>query len=159
MIASVYVDRLEHSDKWDRFYLGLAEYYATASKDPSTKVGAVIVNNNSVVGLGYNGFPRGVKDTEERLNDRTWKYPLVAHAELNAIINAGHAARGGTIYVVPTLMLPGACPECSKAIVQAGIKEIVNWHKDNLEGKWADMMKFSKVILEEGGVTCRTVVK
>src|ERR1700722_10419613 len=146
--------------KWDLRFLKLAEEVASYSKEPSTKVGAVLVDQrHNVVATGYNGFPRGRKDTAERYNDREQKYPLVAHAEMNAIINAGHAARGCTIYVIPTLMLPGSCPECSKAIVQAGIKEIVNWHKDNLEGKWADMMKFSKVILEEGGVICRTVVK
>lgn len=149
---------IKRSEKWDRFFLGMAEYMATASKDPSTKVGAIIVDDNNIVqGMGYNGFPRGVKDTEERLNDREWKYPLVAHAELNAILNAGHRAKGCTIYVVPTLMMPCACPECAKAIVQAGITENVYWHKDVLEERWEKLAKFTKVLFDEGGVSYRGV--
>ena len=151
----------KQSDKWDRFFLGMAEYVSTASKDPSTKVGAVIVDpKNRVVGMGYNGFPRGVQDTSERLNDRTWKYPLVVHAEVNAIINAGHRSEGCRIYVTPTLMEPCACPDCAKALVQAGIVENIYWHNDNIDQtRWKDMQKFSKTLFDEGGVKYRSVPK
>lgn len=149
----------EKSDKWDRFFLGLAEYYSTMSKDPSTKVGAVIVDTkNRVVGMGYNGFPRGVSDTPERLNDRTWKYPLVVHAEVNAIINAGHRTEGCRIYVTPTMMWPNACPDCAKALVQAGIVECIGWQNDNIDKtRWKEMQKFTKVLFDEGGVSYRSV--
>ena len=148
----------ERQLKWDLRFLKLAEEVASYSKDPSTKVGAVLVDERkNVVATGYNGFPRGVKDTTERYNDREQKYPLVAHAELNAIINAGHAARGCTIYVVPTLMIPCACPECAKAIVQAGIVENVFWHKDVLEERWEKMAKYTSILFDEGGVKYRGV--
>lgn len=148
------------SEWWDKFFLGMAEYMASASKDPSTKVGAVIVDaHNNVMGVGYNGFPRGVDDTSSRYNDREHKYPLVVHAELNAILSAGHRAKGCTIYVVPTLMMPACCPECAKAVVQAGIVENVYWHNDKLEPRWEKMAMYTKILFEEGGVKYRYRVK
>src|ERR1700722_2700699 len=91
--------------KWDIRFLELAKHISNWSKDPSTKVGAVLVNDlKQVVGMGYNGFARGVQDTDERLNDRETKYKLVVHAEVNAIIQAGHAARNSTLYVYPSFM-------------------------------------------------------
>ena len=79
-------------DNWDKRFLDLAEHVAGWSKDPSTQVGCVIVNDKRVVvGLGYNGFPRGVEDTPERLNDRPTKYLMVQHAEVNAILNGSGA--------------------------------------------------------------------
>ena len=109
-------------NKWDLRFLELAKHVSSWSKDPSTKVGAVIVDDKRhVVGLGYNGFPRGVDDTDERLTDRPTKYAMVAHAELNAILNATTKASGSTIYVYP---LP-PCNECAKLIIQAGIKRVV----------------------------------
>jgi dCMP deaminase len=140
--------------KWDYRFLALAKHIAEWSKDPSTKVGAVIVDaNRVVVGQGYNGFARGVQDTTERYNDRSFKYPLVVHAELNAILNAGHRAKGGTIYVYPTMMMPAACPECAKAIVQSGIKCVVYYQNDHInESKWKESEKFTRIILYEGGV-------
>ncbi|NCA14162.1 MAG: hypothetical protein EBS89_08535, partial [Proteobacteria bacterium] len=74
---------------WDRWFLGLAHYVSTASKDPSTKVGAVIVDaERRVVSVGYNGLPRGVEDSEERLHNREVKYKMIIHAERNAILFA-----------------------------------------------------------------------
>lgn len=89
------------SEKWDRKYLELAKYIATNwSKDPSTKVGAILVNYETKREfIGYNGFPEGVLDTPERYNDRELKYKLVVHAEVNALLKAAQYARGGTLYV------------------------------------------------------------
>ncbi len=108
---------------WDERFIELARVVSTWSKDPSTKIGVVIVDaQRRVLGLGYNGFPRGVKDTEERLNDRPLKYRLVVHAEVNAILNCERRPEGATLY-----MFPGGppCNECAKVVIQAGIKRMV----------------------------------
>lgn len=120
---SAEIEIVNRERKWDLRLLNLARHIADWSKDPSTKVGAVIADADyRIMGHGYNGFPRGVKDTQERLNDRAQKYPLVVHAELNAILNSStHQLRGTTLYCWP---LP-VCPECAKAIAQMGIRRVV----------------------------------
>ena len=82
-------DNKARQEKWDRRYLDIAKSVSQWSKDPSTKVGAVLVRDNRIVSVGYNGFPEGVDDSEERYNNRELKYDLVVHAEVNAIISAG----------------------------------------------------------------------
>lgn len=110
---------------WDDYFMGLAHLSARRSKDPSTQVGAVIVNrDHRVVGIGYNGFPYGCSDDvfpwgrEGKINDT--KYPFVVHAELNAILNCNQSCRGCSIYVS---LFP--CNECAKAIIQSGIERVV----------------------------------
>lgn len=107
---------------WDSYYLQLAKMVAKRSKDPSTKVGAVIVAN-STYSLGYNGLPRGVKEHKSRWQ-RPEKYTWVIHAELNAILSADlNSVRldpHSKIYVTHR-----PCSECTKAIIQCGIKEII----------------------------------
>ena len=149
---------------WDRHFLGLAEYISRASKDPSTKVGAVIVNpaTNLVLGLGYNGFPRGIEDTEERYNDRELKYKLVVHAEVNAILMAGKGARVGTLYTWPSFMLPPICTDCCKVAIQAGIKEIVGFivDEDKLSERqlrWKDSIMLARQMCDEAGISYRGV--
>ena len=107
---------------WDGKYIGLAAHVATWSKDPSTRVGAVVVSPaNRVVGLGYNGFPVGVQDDAGRLEDRPTKYKFVVHAEANAILNSGVARLDGcTLY---TTLSP--CCECAKLVIQSGVKRVV----------------------------------
>lgn len=147
--------------KWDERFLKLAEHISTWSKDPSTKVGAILVGpNNLVVGLGYNGFPRGVSDSEDRLNDRPTKYKFVVHAEVNAILMAGERAKGATLYVTPTFAVPNICNECAKFAIQAGVKELVGWTPTGTEeqkARWGDAIAISKAMLDESGVTYRTV--
>lgn len=154
-------------DKWDRFYLGLAKYYSTASKDPSTKVGAIAVEFSSrqagrVVGLGYNGFPPGVDDDPARYEDRPTKYKLVTHAEVNACADAGHLARGATLYVYPSFMLPPICNECCKVAIAAGIKEVVGYYvdpNDERAARWKDSIAISKLLCDEAGVSYRGVIE
>ena len=110
---------------WDQYFMGVAKLSALRSKDPSTQVGACIVNNDlRIVGIGYNGMPSGAKDDEfpwgnmgEYLDT---KYPYVVHAEANAILNATQSLKGASIFVT---LFP--CNECTKLIIQSGIKEIV----------------------------------
>jgi len=150
------------TEKWDRKYLGLAKYIANEwSKDPSTKVGAVLVNYEyNQEFIGYNGFPRGVVDSEDRYDDRELKYKMIVHAEVNAILKAGFIARGSTLYVYPSFSAPPICNECAKLAIQSGIKSIVgfepNW-LDPIVQRWADSMSVSKMMFEEAGVTWRTI--
>lgn len=148
------------TDKWDRRFLELAKLVSSWSKDPSTKVGAVIVNPETkiVMGLGYNGLPRGVPDIERFLENREYKYPMIVHAEANAILNASGSVKGCTIYVWPGIMKPNCCNECAKLIVQAGIKKVVAFRPKNKDSnKWKDQEKYSSLILNYGGVSYITL--
>ena len=147
------------TDKWDRKYLDLAKFVSGWSKDPSTKVGAVLVNYN--IGqefVGYNGFPRGVEDLPERYEDRELKYKLVVHAEVNAILKAGNLARGSSLYVYPSFSFPPICNECAKVAIQAGIKEIVGFEpnlNDPRVQRWLNSISVSKTMFEEAGIPWR----
>ena len=116
----------ENYISWDEYFMGVALLASMRSKDPSTQVGACIVDNESrILSTGYNGFPSGCSDDEfpwDREGDfGDTKYPFVVHAELNAILNArGKNLTGAKIYVA---LFP--CNECAKAIIQSGIKEVV----------------------------------
>ena len=111
---------------WDEYFMGVALLAAERSKDPSTQVGACIIdNNNRIISTGYNGFPKGCSDDEFPWNRNAdcgeTKYPFVVHAELNAILNAqGTSVVNSRLYVS---LFP--CNECAKAIIQAGIREVV----------------------------------
>ncbi len=71
------------NSKWDKRFMKLAREISTWSKDPSSQIGAVIINDERrILATGYNGFPKGIRDTEERLNDREQKYPMIVHAEM-----------------------------------------------------------------------------
>lgn len=135
---------------WDEYFMGVAILAGMRSKDPSTQVGACIVDNeNKILSQGYNGLPRGCSDDEfpwDREGDMlNTKYPYVVHAELNAILNSrGTSLVGSKIYVA---LFP--CNECAKAIIQSGIKEVVY-----LSDKYSDtdMVKASKRLLKVAGV-------
>ena len=110
---------------WDTYFMGIAKLSSKRSKDPSTQVGACIVTpENEIVGIGYNGFPKGISDdvfpwSSEGAFHET-KYPYVVHAEANAILNATRDVKGCRMYVT---LFP--CHECAKLIIQSGIKEII----------------------------------
>ncbi len=140
---------------WDEYFMGVALLSARRSKDPNTQVGACIVNEkNKIVGAGYNGLPTGCSD-----DDFPWdkegdflqtKYPYICHAELNAILNnIGMDLKGCKMY---TALFP--CNECSKAIIQSGIAEVI-YLSDKYEG--TDVFKASKIMLDTAGVIYRKV--
>ena len=108
--------------KWDKRFIALAEHVAQWSKDPSTKVGAIIVDKNRIVSEGYNGFPTRLPDKEEWLNDRQIKYQYIIHAEINAILYAKTDLVGCTIYTWP--LIP--CIRCVPIIIQSGIHTVVS---------------------------------
>tara|TARA_B110000902_G_scaffold154544_1_gene177417 strand:+ start:1612 stop:2064 length:453 start_codon:yes stop_codon:yes gene_type:complete len=111
--------------KWHHRYLSLAKEVSTWSKDPSSQIGAVAVGvKGQVLAQGYNGFPRGIKHSEERLNTRELKYKFVVHAEMNLIYNAtynGVSLDGSTVYVYG---LP-CCSECAKGLIQVGVDQVI----------------------------------
>ena len=139
---------------WDRRFLILADHIARWSKDPSTKVGCVIVGpDREIRATGYNGFPRGVKD-DGRLDDRDQKYPLIVHAEENAVMNAarvGVSLKDCTVYVT---FHP--CTRCARSLVQAGVVKILTWDHDIPE-RWALDLATARAMLNEAGVASRMV--
>lgn len=143
----------EKQERWDKRFLDLAKLVSSWSKDPSSKVGAVVVDDkNRIVSVGFNGFPMGVEDTEERLNKRELKYELIVHAEANAILCSPKSVSGCRIYVYPYL----PCSRCAGAIIQSGIKEVVV--EDLLiPERWLENFNLAKTILGEAGVTVRQI--
>ena len=141
---------------WDDYFMSIAILSAERSKDPSTQVGACIVDpNKKIIGVGYNGFPIGCSDDElpwaREGNFLDVKYPYVCHAELNAILNSvGRNLSGSSVYVA---LFP--CNECARAIIQAGIKDVVY-----LSDKYADTdsTKASKKMFEMSGVKTRKLI-
>lgn len=137
-------------DKWHTRFLDLADHIREWSKDPSTQTGAVIVRaDRTVVGVGYNGFPRGVVDSEERYLDRETKYAMVVHAEANAILHSREDLTGATIYVYPW----PPCNECAKLIIESGISRVVSIKPtaEQLE-RWGKSMDIAKTMFGEANV-------
>lgn len=138
------------SDKWDSRFIDLARLVASWSKDPSTKVGAVIVRpDHTVAAIGYNGFARGVRDHTERYADRETKYAMVVHAESNALLSSRESLEGCTLYVTP---IP-PCSQCAAAIIQRGIRRVVVDQRKEVAANWAQAYAVSETMFSEAGVT------
>lgn len=138
------------TEKWDKWFLGLAQYVSTASKDPSTKVGAVVIDPlNRVVSVGYNGFPRGVTDSAERYDNRDLKQKIVVHAEINAMTFAQRSLAGCTLYTWPF----GCCARCAVQVIQNGIKRVVSQVIPcHLNDRWGDDVLLAESLFSEAGV-------
>lgn len=141
-------------DKWIKRFTNLAQFVADWSEDTSTRVGAVIVNEeNDIQSQGWNGLPRGVKLTAER-NERPYKYFFFEHAERNAIYNAtrnGVCLKGSTIFVTHY-----PCADCARAIIQAGIECV--YYVSKVEGeKWEEQNKASAEMFREANITVLVV--
>lgn len=140
----------------------VAELFGTWSKDPSTKVGCVIIgSSNQVLTQGFNGFPRKADDREARYRDRAVKYKWIEHAERNAIYNA---ARTGTSLMQATAYVPWfPCAECARAIAQSGVTTLVthdpSGYDDSFMIRWGKDFIVSSDILYETNVTIRYVEK
>lgn len=140
------------SIKWNKRYADLAKQVASWSKDPSRKIGAVAVGDKGqLLAQGYNGFPRGIKDTEERLNNREEKYKYVVHAEMNVIYNASHSGvslDGADLYVYG---LP-ICSECAKGIIQVGIKQVFILTEEEIPPIWVESWERTRLMFKEAGI-------
>ena len=118
---------MRNNISWDEYFMGVALLSSQRSKDPHTKVGACIVNEDKrIVGIGYNGMPYGCDDkvypwdNDKKADSLDTKYPYVVHAEPNAILNSTSNLKGSTLYVT---LFP--CNECAKLVIQSGIKHII----------------------------------
>lgn len=138
--------------KWDFRYLSLAKLISSWSKDPSTKVGAVAVGpDGQILSQGYNGFPRGVTDSDSILKDRELKYRYTIHAEMNCIYNAslsGISLKNSSLYVYGLPM----CHECAKGAIQSGVSRVVSAHNGTSD-LWSTSWQYSRLMLDETGVT------
>lgn len=136
-------------DRWDAFGLDLAQLMSTMSKDPSTQVGAAVLDSlHRVAAVGYNGFPRGVED-DARLYDRDVKYALVIHAECNALLNSTTEVRGCTVYTYP---FP-PCASCASLLIQSGIVRVVAPAPDLIKyDRWVKSWELAVSMYKEAGV-------
>jgi len=147
------------NDKWHRHFLDRALTVSKMSKDPSTHVGAILVNpQGRQISDGYNGFPRGIADTVDRLYNRETKLKLTIHAERNALLNAaaiGVSTVGATLYIVAQDAVSGLtwggppCTHCSIEVIQAGIVRVVSFSFKNVPSRWAEDLLFARDILHE----------
>lgn len=134
-------------DHWRARFLSMARLVASWSKDPSTKVGAVIADpQKRVVSVGYNGLPTGLEDQPGRLKDRDTKLAITLHAEENAILFAQRPLQGCHMFVWP---LP-PCAQCAAKIVQAGISTVTA--PRTVPDRWRENMAISDEILSEAGI-------
>lgn len=136
--------------KWTHRFMDLAALVSTWSKDPSTKVGAVAVDDDHrILAVGYNGFPRGVIDSKDRLCERPTKYALTIHAEQNLV---AAAARTGTSLANATLVVSSLypCSTCAGMIVQAGVRRVIAPKIAN--ERWMESNLLAKTIFEEANV-------
>ena len=121
---------------WDEYFMSIAILVSLRSKDPSSKVGAVLVRDNKILGTGYNGFPSGCDESrfpwDREVDSKGWintKYPYVIHAEANALMNTVAHCRDAQLYVT---MHP--CNECAKLLIQGGVKQVTflsDKHREN----------------------------
>ena len=138
----------ENELKWHKRFIELSEFISSWSKDPSTKVGSVIVDKyKRIVSTGYNGLPKDIEDTKERYENRDIKYKIILHAEENAISYAKRDLTDCTLYVSG---LP-PCAHCASLIISSGIKQVV-FKKQEIPERWIESMKLSKTILEEAKI-------
>jgi dCMP deaminase len=139
---------------WDQRFIDLARHISAWSKDPSMKVGCVIVaDDHGVVSMGFNGFPRGVED-DGRLDNRDKKYPLICHAEENAILHAakkGHTLAGLTAYVTHP-----PCTRCARGLIQAGIKQVV-YPDSDIPDRWREDFSLAASMFAEVGVKVKII--
>jgi len=142
------------SDKWDARFIELARHISTWSKDPSTKVGCVVIGEDREIrSTGFNGFPRGIAD-DSRLAEREQKYPLICHAEENAIMHAariGVSLKGCIAYVTWP-----PCTVCSRSLIQAGIVEVVYPGDIDIPERWENDFAMSVAMMGEAGIKVRS---
>lgn len=150
MTASERIEARKRQIKWDHRHLELAKLVASYSKDPSTQTGAVFVDDkNRVISTGYNGFPLGIADTPERLNDRETKYSMIVHCEMNALITAQCSLEGSTLYTWPFM----SCDRCCVHMIQAGVKRVVAPKASaDKEERWGEAFKKTRALFAEAGV-------
>jgi dCMP deaminase len=135
---------------WDIRFMRMAHEVASWSKDPSTKVGCVLVKDRKIISMGYNGFPRLIEDDLNRLIDREVKYEMTVHAEQNAVITAalhGISTAGSTAYVTFS-----PCSRCAAVLINAGISTVVVSAADDIPSRWLKIFHLAAELLNEAGI-------
>tara|TARA_Y100000033_G_scaffold22598_1_gene21339 strand:+ start:66 stop:524 length:459 start_codon:yes stop_codon:yes gene_type:complete len=135
---------------WDVRFMRMAHEVASWSKDPSTKVGCVLVKDRKIISMGYNGFPRLIEDDLNRLIDREVKYEMTVHAEQNAVITAalhGISTAGSTAYVTFS-----PCSRCAAVLINAGISTVVVSAADDIPSRWLKNFQLAAELLNEAGI-------
>lgn len=144
---------------WHSRFMDVARLCSTWSHDPSTKVGAVAVSHQRIIlSTGWNGFPRGIFDSAERLNDREVKYQYTVHAEMNCIYNAtlsGVSLNNSTLYIWG---LP-ICHECAKGVIQSGISTVVIPTYVDMPDRWKSSWSLTRDMFTETGINIITMEK
>lgn len=132
---------------WDWKFLEMAELVSCWSKDPSTKVGAVIAGpDHRVISTGYNGFPQGMLDSLDRYLDKADKYSRVIHGEMNALLFAGQLPSGSTLYTHPCI----SCDRCMVHMLQAGIRRFVAPRPtEDMNSRWEESFERTRKYAEE----------
>ncbi|MDZ5761439.1 deoxycytidylate deaminase [Lyticum sinuosum] len=145
---------------WDEYFITIAYVVGMKSKDPSTKIGAVIVSvNHEIISTGYNGLPRGIVDYAKYYKNKEYKYIAGNHAEENAIINAARSGVSTNNCMIYVPWFP--CAGCTRMIIQSGIKKVI-YHKhfpgnkENCPSHWQESMSISKTMLDESRVKVKS---
>lgn len=137
----------------DEFFLGMAKYMCCASKDPSTKCGAVIVRpDRTVASVGFNGFPKHSSDDPELYENRETKYARIVHAEMNAILHAREDLTGYTIYTHQIPLIGPSCDRCTAHIIQAGIIRVVSYTHPETPERWRESIAQAQAMYKDAGV-------
>jgi dCMP deaminase len=142
---------MKHSPKWDERFLHLAEVVASWSKDPSTQVGAVIVDaDKRIVSVGFNGFARGMDDHEALYANRMFKYGRIIHGEMNAILHARESLADMTLYTWPVL----PCERCAVHVIQCGITRVVApTCPEHMVERWGESLAKTREFFREACVS------
>ena len=143
-------------NNWDKRFIDIANIVATWSKDPGTKVGAVLVSERRIIATGYNGFPQGISDRLDRYEDRETKLALTVHAEVNAIINAaknGAKTENTTLYVT----FP-PCVSCTTAVIQAGVTRVVRPDLSTAPKRWIESFSAGRKLMFEAGIKIESFI-
>lgn len=147
---------IESLNHWDERFIRIANEVATWSKDPGTKVGAVLVNDRRIIATGYNGFPQNIEDTVQRYQNRDIKLAYTVHAEVNAILNAaknGAQTKHSTLYVTFS-----PCVSCATSVVQAGVSMVVCPCLSTAPERWRESFQLGQNLLKEAGVTVMSFI-
>ena len=141
--------------RWHVRFIKLAHEVAEWSKDPSTKVGCVLVKNKRVISTGYNGFPKNISDSFDRLMDREQKYEMTVHAEINAITTAalhGVSTEGATAYITFN-----PCSRCAAVLINAGVDSVYVSTANDIPTRWLENFILASKMLAEAGVEYKTI--